>query len=191
MAFGLLGSGFYGYRMWQGPQLGSTRVYLDFEAGGVPVGRVVVGLYESRVPPTVVENFVGLATHKEGYGYRGSPVHQVVPGYCVMAGDITRGDGSGGASVFGPEFSARSPELRHTRGTVSMVVDDRSMMRSQFFITAMPMPRDMDKQMLACGRVVRGQEVVDQLTRLPADGDHRPRIPVRIVDSGVLPPEQS
>eukprot|EP00983_Pelagomonas_calceolata_P049273 1141438-Pelagomonas_calceolata.AAC.2 len=40
------------------------------------------------------------------------------------AGDVTKGDGTGGASIFGPRHTVRSAEARLVRGTVAMVQDD-------------------------------------------------------------------
>lgn len=76
--------------------------------------------------------------------------------YCTMctaphmhcqAGDVTKGDGSGGVSLFGPDFAPRLPELRHMRGTVSMVVGEGGAVRSQFFVAAMPMAPEIDREM--------------------------------------------
>ena len=32
--------------------------------------------------------------------YRGCPVHRIVKGFVVQAGDITKGDGTGGTSIY-------------------------------------------------------------------------------------------
>lgn len=63
-------------------------------------GDVTVELDADAAPMTVT-NFVWLA--KTGY-FNGLTFHRVIPGFMVQAGD-PNGDGTGGASIFGPTFA--------------------------------------------------------------------------------------
>ncbi|GIL73481.1 hypothetical protein Vretimale_17707 [Volvox reticuliferus] len=117
------------YRTFREPEI-TQRVYLDFEIDGRPAGRVVVGLF-GREAPLTCENFAALASHERGFGYRGCPVHRVFRGWSVWSGDLTAGDGSGGVSVFGPSFGVETLDVRHRRGSVSMVLDEEARLRSQ------------------------------------------------------------
>jgi len=94
MGAGLLGCALYGWNMFTGPKVTEPHVYLDFTSEGRPLGRVVVGLY-GKLTPEVAQNFHGLATHSEGFGYRGSPVHHVVRKYVVMVGLVGHVDRHG------------------------------------------------------------------------------------------------
>ena len=71
------------------------------------------------------------ATHNCGYGYRGSGIFQVIPGFAAVGGDITKGDGSGGVAALGPSFLKEKSPIKHGRGTVSMIVDEEGAVRSQ------------------------------------------------------------
>src|SRR3989338_4276869 len=52
----------------------TSKVFFDVELDGVPLGRIVMGLYGKTVPKTA-ENFRALCTGERGVGTRGKPLH--------------------------------------------------------------------------------------------------------------------
>lgn len=95
---------------------------------GVPLGRIVIGLYGRLVPQTV-KNFKAMITGAAGPSYAGTIFHRVLPGQFIQGG---RQGSKEKGEVSGPLFkldsnqetvSSKSYKLTHGRpGTVSLAL---------------------------------------------------------------------
>ena len=142
------------------------------------------------------ENFRCLVTGEKGVGkaskkalhFKGTRLHRLVKGFVAQGGDVVKGDGSGGESIYGMKFNDEKPglKLKHDApGVLSMANSGKNSNSSQFFLTLAPAPQ-LDGKHVVFGRCVEGLDVLARIDREAASETGVPRVPVTIADCGTF-----
>mmetsp|Transcript_19339 Transcript_19339/g.29809 ORF Transcript_19339/g.29809 Transcript_19339/m.29809 type:complete len:267 (+) Transcript_19339:40-840(+) len=169
-------------------------VYFDMDIGKKDAGRITMALFPDIVPKTV-ENFRCLCTGEKGMSklsmkplhYKGSTFHRVIPGFMCQGGDFTRGNGTGGESIYGEKFDDewQNGIIRHSEpGILSCANSGRNTNGSQFFLTTAA-TNWLNGKHVVFGKVVEGMDVVKKIEEVgSSSGETKKEVTIR--DCGEL-----
>lgn len=168
--------------------------YFDIKIGDDPPERVIFQLFDEEVPKTC-KNFRYLCSNgifnKDKPSYQDTSFHRIIKDFMLQGGDITRGDGTGGYSIYGEEFDDENFNLTHNQpGMLSMANAGPNTNNSQFFITFKKTPW-LDNKHVVFGIVISGFDIVKKIETLETDDKDKPLTNVMIVKSGLLYPEKN
>ncbi|KAH9854528.1 cyclophilin-like domain-containing protein [Lenzites betulinus] len=181
-------------------ELDSTLVLRFAPPEPLLAGRMVFALDAGPGLAKTTANFLALCTGEKGacknapnkrLHYRDCPVHRIVRGFVAQGGDVTRGDGSGGESIYGGKFNDEKAGLkvRAARGALAMANAGKNTNSSQFFVVLTDEPAALAKlhgTYVVFGQLVEGWDVLARLDTVGGGTDGRPAVPVWIGDCGKL-----
>ncbi|CUS08161.1 unnamed protein product [Tuber aestivum] len=184
------------------------RTFFLIQVNNFKVGMVVFELYNDQVPITC-KNFRVLCTGMAGrvtrpcgtidkLHYRGTRVHSIIKEFIIQAGDITKGDGTGGASIYanGTEtfdsqgFDQENLGWRQIDSAGLLCMANRGGSKSntsQFFITLSP-AHYLTNLYTVFGHVIDGMEIIEEIGKIEVGYKDYPKVKIEILESGELTP---
>lgn len=142
------------------------------------LGTIQFETYPNDAPNTVA-NFIKLA--EQGY-YNGLNFHRVIAGFMIQGGDPnctperSKGPcGTGGPGYqFADELNSSTPSYKagYQKGVIAMANAGPNTNGSQFFIMHANYP--LDHNYTIFGKVIKGQEIVDQIAQVETDPGDKP-----------------
>ena len=167
------------------------------KAEDAPLGRIIIELFDDTVPITT-RNFRELCTGEQGLSpdnkplhFKGCAFHRIIPNFMIQGGDFTKGNGTGGCSIYGYKFRDEGFEGKAGKhkwpGMMSMANAGPNTNGSQFFITTVATPW-LDRKHVIFGQVTQGYDVVQEIEK-KGTATGAPTAKVFIADCGVLPRE--
>ena len=142
--------------------------------------KIEIELYP-EVAPNTVNNFISLV--KKGF-YNGLIFHRVIKGFMIQGG-CPDGTGMGGPGYgIKGEFinNGVNNNLKHSEGVLSMArAQNPNSAGSQFFIMHKNSPH-LDGQYAAFGKVINGQDVVNEIAEVKTGYGDKPVEP-QVIDN--------
>ena len=158
-----------------------NNIFFDIKINDKNMGMIIFKLYDDIVPKTT-NNFRQLSIHKK---YKNTNFHRVIKDFMIQGGDFTKGDGTGGLSIYGDNFDDENFTIKHTKpGLLSMANAGPNTNGSQFFITTQPTPH-LDNKHVVFGEVISGMDIIHNIENIQTNDD-KPIYSCTISDCGSI-----
>ncbi|CAL4059723.1 unnamed protein product [Meganyctiphanes norvegica] len=165
------------------PVSSNPHVFFDISADGMLLGRIHIELFADLVPRTA-ECFRRLCIHQDGYGYRDSVFHRIVPEFMCQGGDFICGNKHLMKKVKKIFPHKENFKIPHSGAGVLSVTNQCAThcKVASFFITFVKAPW-LDDKHTVFGQVREGLEIITKMAKLGTE-DGTPTRKVYISDCG-------
>ncbi|KAL2485728.1 Peptidyl-prolyl cis-trans isomerase CYP21-4 [Abeliophyllum distichum] len=139
-------------------------------------GSITVELYNEG-SPEVVKEFID--SSKKG-GFKGRLFNRVIKNFVIQAGDFDRPGTTEDWTSRGKHYNHLDTSLKHEAFMLGTSKAKQDGSRFHLFITTAPIA-DLNEKISVFGRVVKGEEVVQEIEEVDTDEHYRPKTPIEII----------
>ncbi|KAK3013305.1 hypothetical protein RJ639_008225 [Escallonia herrerae] len=140
-------------------------------------GLITVELYKEG-SPEVVDEFIDSC--QNGH-FRGMLFHRVIKHFVIQGGDVESHEAAEYWTSRGKHYSQLSTSLKHEAFMLGTSKEKHDSVGFKLFITTAPIP-DLNEKVNVFGRVIKGEDVVQEIEEVDTDEHYRPKSPIGIIN---------
>ncbi|CAL9058307.1 peptidyl-prolyl cis-trans isomerase CYP21-4-like [Musa acuminata AAA Group] len=140
-------------------------------------GSITIELYKDA-SRDVVNKFVNLC--QKGY-FKGMLFNHVIKNFVIQGGHSQTLEVAGDWILKGKAHGQLATSPKHEAFMLGTLKPNKDSKEFELFITTAPIP-DLSDKLIIFGRVIKGEDVVQEIEEVDTDEHYRPKSPVGIVD---------
>ncbi|XAR61423.1 Peptidylprolyl isomerase [Bertholletia excelsa] len=140
-------------------------------------GLITVQLYKEG-SPEVVNEFITLCQKGK---FKGMPFHRVIKHFVIQGGNSDKPGSTEDWTLRGKHESQLDTSMKHEAFMLGTSKAKHEKEKFEIFITTAPIPNLNDK-LIVFGRVIKGEDVVQEIEEVDTDEHYRPKSPIEIVN---------
>ncbi|XP_059439434.1 peptidyl-prolyl cis-trans isomerase CYP21-4-like isoform X2 [Corylus avellana] len=139
-------------------------------------GDITVELYKES-SPEVVDEFIDLC--QKGH-FKGMPFNRVIKHFVIQAGDNKKVGAAEDWTLRGKHYNHLDTSMKHEAFMLGTSKGKRNDRGFELFITTAPIP-DLSEKLIVFGRVIKGEEVVQEIEEVDTDENYQPKANIGII----------
>ncbi|KAH0638615.1 hypothetical protein KY285_035201 [Solanum tuberosum] len=138
-------------------------------------GLIIVELYKDG-SPDIVDEFVDFC--QKGH-FKGMRFNRVIKHFVIHGSKVDKPEGTEDWTLRGKHYSRLDTSLKHEAFMLGTSKTNHEGEGFDLFITTAPIP-DLNDKINVFGRVIKGEDIVQEIEEVDTDDHYRPKTPVQI-----------
>ncbi|XP_049408276.1 peptidyl-prolyl cis-trans isomerase CYP21-4-like [Solanum stenotomum] len=138
-------------------------------------GLIIVELYKDG-SPDIVDEFVDFC--QKGH-FKGMRFNRVIKHFVIHGSKVDKPEGTEDWTSRGKHYSRLDTSLKHEAFMLGTSKTNHEGEGFDLFITTAPIP-DLNDKINVFGRVIKGEDIVQEIEEVDTDDHYRPKTPVQI-----------
>ncbi|KAG9145533.1 hypothetical protein Leryth_022045 [Lithospermum erythrorhizon] len=141
-------------------------------------GSITVELHKEGSSLEVVADFIDSC--KKGH-FKGMLFNRVIKNFVIQGGAIEKAGATEDWTTRGKQYGQLGTSLKHEAFMLGTSKAKHKNGEFDIFITTAPIP-DLNEKINVFGRVINGEDVVQEIEEVDTDDHYRPKTPIGIID---------